>query len=187
MYLCLEDEGQEEGTMEEEDKEEGRRGVGGRGRRKGGGGGRGGRTKEQEKVVEEVEEGRREGGEAEGAYEGALSMALAQKGIFVTVIDFSEEKGKEVVLLIERENTKFHPKPEFPSAIFVKCDVTDTNGLAAAFEKHLEVFGGLDICINSAGISHLILFHEDKTNGIDTWKRTINVNLTAVVDCTRIA
>lgn len=117
----------------------------------------------------------------------ALSMALAQKGIFVTVIDFSEEKGKEVVLLIERENTKFHPELKFPSAIFVKCDVTDTNGLAAAFEKHLEVFGGLDICINSAGISHHILFHEDKTNGIDTWKRTINVNLTAVVDCTRIA
>ncbi|CAD5177250.1 unnamed protein product [Musa acuminata subsp. malaccensis] len=117
----------------------------------------------------------------------ALSMALAQKGIFVTVIDFSEEKGKEVVLLIERENTKFHPELKFPSAIFVKCDVTDTNGLAAAFEKHLEVFGGLDICINSAGITHHILFHEDKTNGIDTWKRTINVNLTAVVDCTRIA
>lgn len=117
----------------------------------------------------------------------ALSMALAQKGIFVTVIDFSEEKGKEVVLLIERENTKFHPELKFPSAIFVKCDVTDTNGLAAAFEKHLEVFGGLDICINSAGISQHILFHEDKTNGIDTWKRTINVNLTAVVDCTRIA
>ncbi|URE09196.1 Zinc-binding alcohol dehydrogenase domain-containing protein [Musa troglodytarum] len=117
----------------------------------------------------------------------ALSLALAQKGIFVTVIDLSEEKGKEVVLLIERENTKFHPELKFPSAIFVKCDVTDTNGLAAAFEKHLEVFGGLDICINSAGIGNLILFHEDKTNGIDTWKRTINVDLTAVVDCTRIA
>lgn len=57
-------------------------------------------------------------------------MALAQKGIFVTVIDFSEEKGKEVVLLIERENTKFHPELKFPSAIFVKCDVTDTSKLS---------------------------------------------------------
>lgn len=59
--------------------------------------------------------------------------------------------------------------------------------LAAAFKKHLEVYGGLDICINNAGIATPLLFHKDTTDGSGTWKRTINVNLTAVVDCTRIA
>ncbi|KAG6534061.1 hypothetical protein ZIOFF_007942 [Zingiber officinale] len=59
--------------------------------------------------------------------------------------------------------------------------------LAAAFKKHLEVYGGLDICINNAGIATPLVFHKDTTDGSGTWKRTINVNLTAVVDCTRIA
>ncbi|XP_074587154.1 uncharacterized protein LOC141843041 [Curcuma longa] len=116
----------------------------------------------------------------------ALCLALAQKGIFVTVADLSE-KGKEVAFLIEKENAKLPSKLQVPSAIFVKCDVTDANDLAAAFNKHLEVYGGLDICINNAGIATPLLFHKDKTDGSGTWKRTINVNLTAVVDCTRIA
>ncbi|WOK93988.1 zinc-binding alcohol dehydrogenase domain-containing protein 2 isoform X2 [Canna indica] len=116
----------------------------------------------------------------------SLCLALAQKGIFVTVIDLSE-KGKEVAFLIDKEHTKLHPELKAPSALFVKCDVTNANDLDAAFEKHLEQYGGLDICINNAGIGNSILFHKDTTDGSDTWRRTINVNLTAVVDCTRIA
>jgi len=57
----------------------------------------------------------------------ALSLALAQNGIFVTVVDYSEERGKEVASLIEKENTKFHPKLQFPSAMFIRCDVTNTS------------------------------------------------------------
>lgn len=53
-------------------------------------------------------------------------MALAAKGIFVTVVDFSEEKGKEVASLVQKENAKFHNSLKFPSAIFIKCDVTNT-------------------------------------------------------------
>ena len=54
-----------------------------------------------------------------------MSLALAGKGIFVTIVDFSEEKGKEVAYLVEKENSRFHEKLGFPSAIFVKCDVTN--------------------------------------------------------------
>lgn len=57
----------------------------------------------------------------------ALSLALAEKGIFVTVVDFSEERGKEVVSLVEKANSKFHSDLKFPSAIFVRCDVTDSS------------------------------------------------------------
>lgn len=55
----------------------------------------------------------------------ALSLALAEKGVFVTIVDFSEERGKEVLALVEKEIAKFHPKLEFPSAMFVRCDVTN--------------------------------------------------------------
>ena len=56
----------------------------------------------------------------------ALSLALAQKGMFVTIIDFSEDKGKEVASLAEKESAKFHANLDFPLATFIKCDVTNS-------------------------------------------------------------
>lgn len=53
-------------------------------------------------------------------------MAFGGKGIFVTVVDFSEEKGREVVSLVEKENAKFHSNLGFPSSIFIKCDVSNS-------------------------------------------------------------
>lgn len=55
----------------------------------------------------------------------ALSLALAKKGIFVTIMDSSEVKGKETVMLIEGENKKFHQGLKFPSAMFIRCDVSN--------------------------------------------------------------
>ncbi|KAF6138982.1 hypothetical protein GIB67_010708 [Kingdonia uniflora] len=124
----------------------------------------------------------------------AISLALGEKGIFVTVVDLSEEKGKEVASLVEKENAKFHTDLKYPSALFIRCDVSNTSldfnqlllsgDISAAFEKHLDTYGGLDICIISAGISSGAPLHEDKT---DAWRHTVNVNLIAVIDCTRVA
>jgi len=62
-----------------------------------------------------------------------------------------------------------------------------TGDLAAAFEKHFLTYGGLDICINSAGISSSVPFRDDQTDGTRTWRYTVNVNFTAVIDSTRLA
>ncbi|KAJ3676992.1 hypothetical protein LUZ60_002716 [Juncus effusus] len=117
----------------------------------------------------------------------ALSLALAQNGLFVTIVDFSEERGKEVASLIQKENKKFHPNLTIPSSLFVKCDVTNPSDVAGAFEKHVNTYGGLDICINGAGMANNVIFHEDKTDGTKTWRRTVDVNLVAVINCTLIA
>ncbi|KAL4319199.1 hypothetical protein GQ457_18G016520 [Hibiscus cannabinus] len=117
----------------------------------------------------------------------ALCLALAGKGIFVTIVDFSEQRGKEVASLVEKENSKFHQNLGFPSAIFVKCDVTSLRDLNLAFEKHVSTYGGLDICINNAGISNPASFWKDQTDGTKTWRHTVNINLVAVIDCTRLA
>lgn len=45
--------------------------------------------------------------------------------MFVTVADFSEEKGKETTSLVQKANAKFHPGLNSPCAVFVKCDVTN--------------------------------------------------------------
>lgn len=117
----------------------------------------------------------------------ALSLALGERGIFVTVLDLSEENGKHVASLIEKQYAKFHQNQKFPSAMFIKCDVCDKGELSSAFAKHVETYGGLDICINNAGIGTPVPFYEDQTDGSRTWRRTIDVNLIAVIDCTRLA
>lgn len=48
-------------------------------------------------------------------------------------------------------------------------------------------YRSLDICVNGAGIATRVLFHCDKTDGSNTWRRTIDVNLVAVIECTRLA
>jgi NAD(P)-dependent dehydrogenase (short-subunit alcohol dehydrogenase family) len=54
-----------------------------------------------------------------------LCIALAQKGLFVTIVDFSEENGGQVASLVQKEATQFHGDSKVPSAISIKCDVTD--------------------------------------------------------------
>lgn len=117
----------------------------------------------------------------------ALCLALAKKGVFVTIVDFSEEKGKEVAGLAEKECAEFHSGLEFPVVMFIRCDVSNTGELKAAFEKHFVTYGGLDICINSAGIGEIVPFHNDRTDGSKSWRHVVNVNLVAVIDCTRLA
>ncbi|KAI3525928.1 hypothetical protein L1887_05062 [Cichorium endivia] len=114
----------------------------------------------------------------------ALCIALAQKGIFVTVVDNSAERGEEVASILQEENLKFHSGLKFQSAIFVRCDVSKKGEVAAAFEKHMEVFGSLDICINCATSAP---FHDEQTDGAASLRHAINVNLLAVIDCTHKA
>ena len=59
-----------------------------------------------------------------------MNLALAGKGVFVTVVDLSEEKGKEVAALVEKENAKFYSNLGFPSATFIRCDVANTSKFA---------------------------------------------------------
>ncbi|KAL7156794.1 hypothetical protein ABFS83_02G033100 [Erythranthe nasuta] len=117
----------------------------------------------------------------------ALALALAQKGFFVTIVDFSEERGKQVASLAEKELSKFHGGLGFPPVQFIKCDVTESNELAAAFKKHVETYGGLDVCINCAGIATPIPFYKDQTDGSKSWRRAVDINFVAVIDSTRLA
>ncbi|KAG7030991.1 Prostaglandin reductase-3 [Cucurbita argyrosperma subsp. argyrosperma] len=117
----------------------------------------------------------------------ALCLALGEKGVFVTVVDLSEEKGQEVASIIQQKNANLHPKLDIPPAMFIRCDVTNRNDLQKAFGKHLATYGGLDICINSAGIASKIVFHNDQTDGAQTWRRIIDVNLISVMACTQLA
>lgn len=71
--------------------------------------------------------------------------------------------------------------------ILIFFSVPILGDIAAAFQKLLQIYGGLDICINNAGISTPVLFYEDKTDGQDTWRKALNINLIALIDCTHLA
>lgn len=58
----------------------------------------------------------------------AIALALAEKGVFITVVDFSEERGREAASLAVNEVSKLHgPNLAFPPAQFVKCDVANSS------------------------------------------------------------
>ena len=104
----------------------------------------------------------------------ATAKALAAAGAKVIVADMDDAGGATTVKMIEGEGG---------IAIFQHCDVTKTEDLAAAFAAAKEHFGSFDIAFNNAGIGSESLFDDDSGN----WRRTIDINLTAVIDATRIA
>lgn len=62
--------------------------------------------------------------------------------------------------------------------------------LVAAFDHHRSIFGQVDICINNAGVAEKPsdFFYEDKSvDGKGSWRRVMDINLTAVIDGTRLA
>ncbi|XP_039307832.1 15-hydroxyprostaglandin dehydrogenase [NAD(+)]-like [Solenopsis invicta] len=81
----------------------------------------------------------------------------------IAVIDLPTSNGQNAVDTLEDEFGK-------NCAIFIACDVTKAEDLKKAFEKIVDVFGGLDILINNAGIMN------DKI-----WEQEINLNIKAVI------
>lgn len=104
----------------------------------------------------------------------ATCIALANAGARVIVADLNDEGGRETVDTIGANGG---------IAVFRHCDVTQTEDLAGAFASAVEHFGGLDIVFNNAGIGGEDLFGDET----QTWTRMVDINLTAVIDATRIA
>lgn len=104
----------------------------------------------------------------------ATAIELAKRGASVIIADLDEENGRKVVDEIGSAGG---------IAVFRRCDVTKTEDLAGAFACCVEHFGSFDIAHNNAGIGGEDLFED--TAG--AWTRMIDINLTAVIDATRIA
>lgn len=104
----------------------------------------------------------------------AAALALARRGASILVADLGEEAGNETVRLITEAGGKAH---------FQRCDVTDSTQLNAIFAAAVQQFGRLDIVCNNAGIGGESIL-EDEAN---TWKKMVDINLTAMLEGTAIA
>lgn len=64
--------------------------------------------------------------------------------------------------------------------LVLPCDVSDHALVCGMFAQARETFGGVDILINNAGISHIGLLTD---MSIDEWNHVISTNLTSVFSC----
>lgn len=104
----------------------------------------------------------------------AAVLALLGRGARVVVADIDEDGGHRTGDMAgERGGV----------TVFRRCDVTKTEDLTSAFDLAIGRFWRLDIAFNNAGIIGEDLFADDPGD----WKRVIEIDLTAVIEATRLA
>ncbi len=93
----------------------------------------------------------------------ATVMRFLEEGAQVSVIDRDEEAGEQLKQQV----------PELSAVI--QADVSDADAVDIAFKKIQQLWGGLDILINNAGIS---LRHPFLEITPQEWRQVIDINLT---------
>src|SRR5215211_8423490 len=104
-------------------------------------------------------------------------------GIGAAAAELLGAAGAKVSLLGRR----VEPLQEVASrvgAAALRCDVTDRESIASAFDEARAVNGPVDMLIVNAGIAESAPFHKMTR---DSWNRIIATNLTAAFDCAQAA
>jgi NAD(P)-dependent dehydrogenase (short-subunit alcohol dehydrogenase family) len=101
-----------------------------------------------------------------------IALALADAGARVVVADVAETPPRDA-----EWTTADRIDDGGGTAAFVECDVTDDDAVAALVDATVERFGGLDVLVNNAGISHAGTVEETTP---EEWHRVLDVNLTGV-------
>jgi 3-oxoacyl-[acyl-carrier protein] reductase len=99
----------------------------------------------------------------------AVAWQLAERGFAVTV-NYSKSKT-------EAEETADGVRSRGAQALVHAADVADDSAVRAMVQRTTEEFGGLDVLINNAGMTHFIP-HTDLEGLTDqVWDEILNVNL----------
>lgn len=102
----------------------------------------------------------------------ASVLAFAKEGARVVVADFSP-KGKDVAELACQEGG---------DAFFVQTDVANEESVQNMVDQTVKHYGAIDILFANAGIAQ---DNRATDLSLETWQRTIDVNLTGVFLCDR--
>ena len=97
------------------------------------------------------------------------------RGIGRKIAEGFLDKGYNVAITFEKsEEIANEMKDKYKSLIAIKCDVAKSEEVKRAFEKCNEIFGGVDILINNAGISQQKMLCDVSE---DEWDRMFDVNM----------
>jgi 3-hydroxyacyl-CoA dehydrogenase/3-hydroxy-2-methylbutyryl-CoA dehydrogenase len=106
----------------------------------------------------------------------ACARNLVELGANVAILDFSEERGREIASQLGE------------SAIFCKTDVSDENEVQAAVDAAMESFGAIHVAINCAGVATPAKVLSKKgPMSIEGFMNVVRVNLIGTVNVIRLA
>lgn len=106
----------------------------------------------------------------------ATAKQLANDGCKVAMAGRSREKGKALEQTIRESGGE---------ALYIPCDVTREEEIIAMIDKTVEVFGGIDILFNNAGV--MLPSMEIERMPVEDWKETFDVNIKGYFLVTRYA
>ena len=104
---------------------------------------------------------------------GCETAKLFYENDYNVVINYKNSKEKAEKLALE-----------LPGLLAVYADVSNPKDVNAMFEKANQVFGGIDVLVNNAAISHTDVFG-DVT--YDRWREIFATNVDGVFNCTKAA
>lgn len=104
----------------------------------------------------------------------STAVAYLKEGAKVVIWDVNQEAGSAAMEELSPLGT----------CVFDAVDVVDYDAVAAGIKKIIDQFGKLDVLVNNAGITmDRSLLKMD----VSTWQKVIDINLTGVFNCTRVA
>lgn len=106
----------------------------------------------------------------------ALALRFAQAGARLVILDLDQAALDSLVQHLEQ-----HLNVE---ALGLRCDVADAAAVNAAAALAIERFGGIDVLINNAGITHRSLFVD---TDLRVFQRVMAVNFYGALHCTQAA
>jgi len=110
------------------------------------------------------------GGSGLGA---AYARRFARAGAKLALLDL--ERAEQLGAELERGGTE---------CLTLRCDVRDESACRGAVAAVLERFGGIDVLVNNAGITHRSAFAETETA---VYRRVMEVNFFGSLHCTKAA
>ena len=122
-----------------------------------------------------------------GRLEGKVALITgAASGLGRVAAELFAQQGARVVIAdtVDGDDAIDAIDAAGGEASFARCDVTDDESVKAAVEFAVEVYGGLHVLYNNAGVSPA---DDDgpTTTSDDTWATTLDVNVTGVARCCR--
>lgn len=89
------------------------------------------------------------------------------------------------VIIIDQDEQLLNALPHRDNLLKFQCDITDADHVEKIVKEIFEKHGGVNVCINNAGIIHSeplvnMISRTNKKHNIDSWQKVINVNLNAV-------
>ncbi len=106
----------------------------------------------------------------------ALALRFARAGARLAILDLDQAALDSLV-----QHLRDHLGGE---ALGLRCDVADADAVERAVALAVERFGGIDVLVNNAGITHRGTFAE---TGLGVFRKVMAVNFFGAVHCTRAA